>query len=79
MLIVFNFSIVYAGAFVIVCLCVRVLITASVVVIALGYKHHQSPEEMTLLITALFVGLLKRLNHRSTKSSMLWHERRVCD
>lgn len=53
------------------------LITASVVVITLGYKHHQSPEEVTLFITAVFVGLLKRLYHRATKSSTAQREKRL--
>lgn len=61
--------------FVCVCVCNNVsLITASVAVIALRYKHHQSPEEVTLFITALFVRLLKRL-HRAAESSEALFER----
>lgn len=38
------------------------LITASVVVTALGYKHHPSRRDVTIFIAALFVRLLKRLS-----------------
>lgn len=65
----------YAQLCLCVCVCDNVsLITASVAVIALRYKHHQSPEEVTLFITALFVRLLKRL-HRAAESSEARFER----
>lgn len=63
-----------------VCVCVYMcvhnnlcLITASVAVIILRYKHHQSPVEVTLFITALFIGLWKRLfivQQHQVRSSM---------
>lgn len=60
------------------CVCdYNCLTTASVAVIPPGYKHHQSPEEVTLFITALFVALLQILYHRTTKSSATCHERRL--
>lgn len=41
------------------------LITASVAVTALGYKHHQSRRDVTLFIARVFVRLLKRLHRAS--------------
>lgn len=53
------------------------LITASVAVTALGYKHHQSRRDVTLFIARLFVRLLKRLC-RAAKLSEAQAEGKLC-